>query len=1205
MEVQSEPLASQRKKELELLSCSYILRSLVDNVPLSADGQAADTYITCVEFWNDNLYIGTSAAELLHFVSIPADQDDPSGQPTFILASRLEPAFNQQPVSDVSNPGVQQILLLPKVNKASILCNNTLTFYSLPELSPAFGNTKLSSCTWVGGLDQSVDDDGKGAPGVVIMICLKSRIRLVRIEEEAPRKVKILEFGGCLTTVRQGDRACVADSRSYALLDLENPSKNDLFPISSLDEQAAGGISAGPEDISVARAPVLRTVSSAASPTHEGRGHGRATSLGNFTGGLGKRSQESPRPPTLGRDLEAPEPTSRRNSLRPTSSPEPHSSRAVSPAKRATSPDGPQEQTSQAAQTVLPFLPKPFMPLKPHILSPTPLEFLVTIGTTPSEPGVGIFVTHDGDVVRGTIEFSSYPEALVLDGEGIDPSSSLKPGEAAEEGYVLAVMEKKMGEVTHRGIEIQRWDLDPGDGGAMKEWVGLDRLDKHTVETGEDPRPAPRVGVRTVVTRNEMTLPDISKKLRLRRLNLYTSTSTSTDTGTGTGTSSLVASKNKSLRLSKKEAVTTEVEMNRNKEEENFTLRLSKIHTRTILWSADQVWWTIRTPLLIRLDAEIELATSTSTGDHATIEPNRRQIEQTINTLRGAEARNEVEFYSLSYIRQKASLLLLMDLIIRTSSGVVVFEHEKRATANALEEGAIDPRVVLALLPILREEVLESPGGIWIQEGVRVLIEAFLQQHKFSQIPHTVRGPFGDNLLQIIKRYLFIWRRKKGFGSIVDEEQVFQTVDAALLRLLLLLDSQSPRGPAAAGSVRAELNGVVDDREHGVACFDRAVELLEGSKRLYVLSRLYQSRRLYTKVLATWRRVIDGEPDEGGEFTDGEQEVRKYLIKMKDVDIVEEYGAWLANRNPRLGVQVFADDNSRVKFQPAQAVVLLKNRAPGAVKYHLEHLVFGKKLTQYANDLINFYLDTVLNELGNSSDARSMLLQTYESYRALRPPKPTYRQFITENAINADWWQNRLRLLQLLGGSQDVASQYDVPAILARLAPYEQELVPEMIILSGRQGRHEEALRLLTHGLGDFDTAIRYCLLGGSSIFHPGSGLLPKDSIPSTEEQATLFGYLLHEFLRIENLSDRIERVCELLERFGGWFDLAGVLSLIPDSWSIELVSEFIISALRRLVRERSETMVVKALSGAQSLRANADFIDKTETLGPTVEAAK
>ena len=168
-------------------------------------------------------------------------------------------------------------------------------------------------------------------------------------------------------------------------------------------------------------------------------------------------------------------------------------------------------------------------------------------------------------------------------------------------------------------------------------------------------------------------------------------------------------------------------------------------------------------------------------------------------------------------------------------------------------------------------------------------------------------------------------------------------------------------------------------------------------------------------------------------------------------------------------------------------------------------------------------------------------MRTYETYRALRPPKPTYRQFITENALGTDWWDNRLRLLQLLGGHHSAASQYDVSAILGRLEPYRQELVPEMIILNGRKGRHAEAIRLLTHGLGDFDTAISYCLLGGSSIFRPASGEIVKDALPTHEEQAVLFNNLLDEFLRIEDLSDRIERTAELLERFGGWFDISRV----------------------------------------------------------------
>ena len=247
----------------------------------------------------------------------------------------------------------------------------------------------------------------------------------------------------------------------------------------------------------------------------------------------------------------------------------------------------------------------------------------------------------------------------------------------------------------------------------------------------------------------------------------------------------------------------------------------------------------------------------------------------------------------------------------------------------------------------------------------------------------------------------------------------------------------------------------------------------------------------------------------------------------------------------------------------------------------------------------------MLTTLKTSTTARSTLAQTYESYRALSPPKPTYRQFITDNVIDEEWWQSRLRLIQLLGGSRGAAANYDVSAIRERVEPYEQELVPEMIILDGRQARHPQAIRLLTHGLGDFDTAINYCLMVGSSIFHPMSGRMRPDTVPSREEQAILFSSLLSEFLQIEDINDRIERTGELLERFGGWLDVGQVLKLIPDSWSVELVSGFLISALRRLVREKNESMVAKALSGAENLRITSELIGKCDEAGPTVEAAE
>jgi hypothetical protein len=212
-------------------------------------------------------------------------------------------------------------------------------------------------------------------------------------------------------------------------------------------------------------------------------------------------------------------------------------------------------------------------------------------------------------------------------------------------------------------------------------------------------------------------------------------------------------------------------------------------------------------------------------------------------------------------------------------------------------------------------------------------------------MPAVVNGPFGDNLLHLVKRYLLFWKRRKGMASVTNDPYVFQTVDAAILHILLLLDRDSPKGPATAGSLRAELNELVDNE---VDCFDRAVTLLESFTRLYILSRFYQrnskASMKATKVLATWRRILEGETDEGAEFVDGELELRKYLSRVRDQALVEEYGAWLANRNPKLGVQIFADDHGRVRFEPTRAVAILKEKAPGAVKEYLEYLVFGKKV---------------------------------------------------------------------------------------------------------------------------------------------------------------------------------------------------------------------------------------------------------------------
>ncbi|KAI6800908.1 hypothetical protein KC363_g5512 [Hortaea werneckii] len=1171
----------------------YVLRDLIRDVPLGTQDDGTVAHITCVDAWNGNLYIGTSAGEVLHYVSIPGEnEDDDEDQPAYIFATKLEPPYTTQ--QEGADRGVKQLLVLPDAGKACVLCNGTVTFYTLPELSPAFeGKIKQPGCLWVGGIDHNeAAREGSGAQvkGTVVVICLKQRLRLIRIGEEA-RKIRDIELGGVSAVRRRDDLACVADAQGYSLLDVVNQRKIELFPISSSAQPEP--TEAPPQQINPPRSrdqSARRSFSAATSPQRQSRAHER-----NFSAGAEhlRPDSSSPWPTRSSSRQEGPAETAAPSSPTP-------GSREGSPMK-IPSADHSARTSGEAPR-------EPAKPLPPNIVSPTPNEFLLTTGTKLTEPGVGMFVNLEGDVVRGTIEFSTYPESLVLDGSSQDESSSGNGDDA--EGYVLALVNQETDGKNSKVIEAQRWDVDPSEVHASRSWLSINA-------TSQDVADSSGVGLRLATTTFQLAANEIKHSLRQRRLNLDNERTQPSDS-----------------------------ETRRDGEEDRFASRFAQVHASVLLYHGDRISWVVRNALILQLDHHLNQAikrgTTASSTANLTIDVHVAQ--RVANSIRGQEPKTELDFLTLTYIRQKASLLLFGNLVLQTMQGFISYEHDKRRAEDALIAGEVDPRTILSLVPKLAGEVDEGTHGIWVPQGltdvVTLLRQAIQAGGPSSSSGDNVdwedpKGAYGDNLLQLVKRYLMSWRKKKGFGSVADETQVFRSVDAALLHVLLMLDTQptTSRGPAAPGTLRAELNDVVDK---GVECFDRAKELCEEYHRLYVLSRLYQSRKMVGDVLATWRRIIEGEEDRGGELVDGEQDVRRYLTKLRDHKLVQDYGAWLATRNPRLGVQVFADENARVKFQPQDAVAILKEKAPGAVKEYLEYLVFGKNHSIYVKDLIAFYLDAVLSQLRDSQEARDMLIQSYETYRALRPPKPTYRQFITDNAPTAEpareWWNNRLRLLQLIGGShggggavtserQEEAEEQYSRQLAERLREYSAELVPEMILLNGREGKHDEALKLLVHGLGDYDTAIRYCLLGGgTSLFHPGGGgggggssggstlgdqqppLSSSSPLPVDKDlQASLFRALLRESFQISDLSERLERTAELLERFAAWFDVAEVLALIPDGWSVELVSGFLVHALRRLVRERQESVVVKGLAGAQNLRSAAVWGEKMKEVRAVV----
>ncbi|KAL9944559.1 hypothetical protein ACHAQF_008739 [Verticillium nonalfalfae] len=1122
-----DPVKEQSPRQLDLARLQdgpYVLRTLLEDVPLSADGPVTDVKINCVEYFDHNLYVGTSASELLHFVQIPPDPSDPSGRPTFILASRLQPPFAE---TNNTKPGVQQILLLPRVSKACILCNWTVTFYSLPELSPVFGTTQVKNCNWVGGVDlNDPQDDPDADDPVTILLSLNRRIQVVRIGDD-PRAIKNIDVGGSTISVRRDTIACVADSRSYSLLDVTRQLKIPLMTISSLDDSQPGG------EIGQAQ---------------------------NIAGSVeGENDKPLPEAPTQ----EA-------------------------------------QEAPLASEPAAPPKPKPVF-LKPHIVSPTPDEFLLVTGTGLSEPGIGLFVNLDGDPTRPTVEFERYPREVVVDGGSSDLASSQVSPSDAEEGYLLASMAREVDKAMRHGIEIQRWDGDGSEPDTSKFWLEAESIPG--IEQA-----SVTLGIRSMIGEEETHFSEIVDRICQRKFtpfslgSLEPSTLSLKSADSRTASSLERVSRERELfdrdnDTQSEESLPDGWQSSRNAEEEAFVARFAKTQSRVAVWAGNHIWWAVRNPILLQLEARIDAA-CTHDGETGRMALDRRAVFTALNSIRGREPKTELEFVTFSYIRQRAAVLLFGDLLQPSDDSFS--DGEVKALEEVLLDSALDARVILSLVPGLQNEIIESKRGTWVFSGVKKAAEQYLRSHSFDRSQHTL-GSLDARVIQFLRRFLGSWRKKKDFGSIPDKDEVLRSVDAALLIVLLELDRDAPKGIARSSTtIRAELNEVVDK---GVDCFDRAVSLLESYHRLFVLSRLYQSRKMAGDVLAVWRRIIEGERDDGGELRDGELRVREYLMKINSQALVQEYGLWLANRNPKLGVQVFAEDKGRApKFEPTTVVALLRAEAPAAVKYYLEHLVFGKGYTGYVNDLITYYLDIVTGELHSSQTSREAFAATYDAYRALQAPKSTYRHFLTDNAPKDDEvWQSRLRLLQLLGGTED----YDAATVRASIESLPGELlVPEIIILDGRERRHEDAIRLLVHKLGDYDTAVSYCLRGGSSIYTPLSRGR-KDSMPTHEMQARLFRAVLGEFLTIADVSERVEQTGALLERFGGWFEIDDILGLIPDGWSVDIVAGFLVRALRRLVQEKHESSVMKALSSAENLRVNHELIVRIDEMGPTNEAAQ
>lgn len=183
----------------------------------------------------------------------------------------------------------------------------------------------------------------------------------------------------------------------------------------------------------------------------------------------------------------------------------------------------------------------------------------------------------------------------------------------------------------------------------------------------------------------------------------------------------------------------------------------------------------------------------------------------------------------------------------------------------------------------------------------------------------------------------------------------------------------------------------------------------------------------------------------------------------------------------------------------------------------------------------------------------------------------------------------RKRLLKFLKSS---SSRYDVEPLVAKIRG--STLYNEFVILCGRGGLHEDAVRALVYELNDLRGAESYSVKYGTRSGDSGSTKKKKSSSATEHNDALL------ELLKIcFNPQDESKKTTfhdfgfQLLARHGKSMDGKAVLDLVPPSTPLSKLSEYFAQMLPHSAHNVRERHIAKSLSNIYNLQVQCDRVEK------------
>uniref|UniRef100_A0A8D0GP19 Vacuolar sorting protein 39/Transforming growth factor beta receptor-associated zinc finger domain-containing protein n=1 Tax=Sphenodon punctatus TaxID=8508 RepID=A0A8D0GP19_SPHPU len=218
-------------------------------------------------------------------------------------------------------------------------------------------------------------------------------------------------------------------------------------------------------------------------------------------------------------------------------------------------------------------------------------------------------------------------------------------------------------------------------------------------------------------------------------------------------------------------------------------------------------------------------------------------------------------------------------------------------------------------------------------------------------------------------------------------------------------------------------------------------------------------------------------------------------------------------------------------------IISCLNKYPKSLVKYLEHLVLDRRIEKekYHTHLAVLYLEEVLR-------LKAVAIGDCEKLTEMRT-----------------------KLQSLLQKSE----LYRIHFILDKISS--TDLHMEFAILYGKLEEHDKALHILVHELKDFTAAEDYCVWSSES----------KDLL----YRQKLFHMLLSIYLNPgKSDSELVMAAVDLLNNHAAEFDAALVLQLVPDSWSVQLLSPFLMGAMRESVHTTRMTRIALGLAEAENV---------------------